>query len=374
MRVAVFLSYKYSLKTWLDSGTIERELKLFEELSDKYNYKFTFFSYGEDENSLLNESKNFEVFELGSLVNFGPNNFINLIKSVYLSFKLSKELKEFDFLFQNQLSGAWIVLILKILLKKPVFIRTGYDLYKFSIHEEKEKYKTMFFKFLTKYSLKLSSIYTVTSETEKNFLISNFSFNQKKLYKIPNWTYKNILDNKNRNKFKILSVGRLVDQKNFDGLFKMLDNLPSEFELDIVGVGEKKDELIQLSNKYNLRVNFLGRLDNNTLQNILEKYQFYLTAAKFEGNPKTVLEAMSKGCVVIASDIENHNELIKNKFNGYLFSLKESSLVKLLEDLINREEEINYIQNNAVNTVNKNNELGIIVEKYHNCFLKIKNI
>lgn len=374
MRVAVFLSYKYSLKTWLDSGTIERELKLFEELSDKYNYKFTFFSYGEDENSLLNESKNFEVFELGSLVNFGPNNFINLIKSVYLSFKLSKELKEFDFLFQNQLSGAWIVLILKILLKKPVFIRTGYDLYKFSIHEEKEKYKTMFFKFLTKYSLKLSSIYTVTSETEKNFLISNFNFNQKKLYKIPNWTYKNILDNKNRNKFKILSVGRLVDQKNFDGLFKMLDNLPSEFELDIVGVGEKKDELIQLSKKYNLRVNFLGRLDNNTLQNILEKYQFYLTAAKFEGNPKTVLEAMSKGCVVIASDIENHNELIKNKFNGYLFSLNESSLVKLLEDLINREEEINYIQNNAVNTVNKNNELGIIVEKYHNCFLKIKNI
>ena len=53
MRVAVFLSFKNSLKTWVDSGTIERELKLFEELSIKYNYRFTFFSYGKNEKDTL---------------------------------------------------------------------------------------------------------------------------------------------------------------------------------------------------------------------------------------------------------------------------------------------------------------------------------
>ena len=40
MRVAVFLTYNNSLKTWLESGTIDRELKLFEELSKNYGYKF----------------------------------------------------------------------------------------------------------------------------------------------------------------------------------------------------------------------------------------------------------------------------------------------------------------------------------------------
>ena len=49
MRVAVFLSFKNSLKTWVNSGTIERELKLFEEFAIKYNYQFTFFTYGKNE-------------------------------------------------------------------------------------------------------------------------------------------------------------------------------------------------------------------------------------------------------------------------------------------------------------------------------------
>ena len=69
MRVAVFLSFKNSLKTWVDSGTIERELKLFEELSIKYNYRFTFFSYGKNEKDTL---KNY-------LNNFVQSQYINIL-------------------------------------------------------------------------------------------------------------------------------------------------------------------------------------------------------------------------------------------------------------------------------------------------------
>lgn len=375
MRVAVFLSFKNSLKTWIDSGTIERELKLFEELAIKYNYQFTFFTYGINEkDTLKNYSNNFKVFEMGNLIKLGPNNSLNFLRSLILPLKLFKELNEIDVIYQNQLRGSWIVLILKILSKKPLFIRTGYDLYKFSIHENKKKYKIIFFKILTKYSLKLSSIYTVTSETEKNFLISNFNFDENKIYKIPNWTYKNTLNNSRRDLFKLLSVGRLVDQKNYKELFKKLKNLPEKFELDIVGIGDEKEELEKLSKEYKLKVNFLGKLDNNSLQNIFEEYQFYLTAAKFEGNPKTVLEAMSKGCVVIASDITNHSEIIRNKFNGYLFSLNAETLVDKIEELIKNENEIHFIQNNAIDSVNENNELYIILEKYHNLFAKLENI
>ena len=104
MRVAVFLSFKNSLKTWIDSGTIERELKLFEELAIKYNYQFTFFTYGINEkDTLKNYSNNFKVFEMGNLIKLGPNNSLNFLRSLILPLKLFKELNEIDVIYQNQL-------------------------------------------------------------------------------------------------------------------------------------------------------------------------------------------------------------------------------------------------------------------------------
>ena len=49
-------------------------------------------------------------------------------------------------------------------------------------------------------------------------------------------------------------------------------------------------------------------------------YIFYISSSIFEGNPKTVLEAMSNGCVPLLSDIENHQELVEDGKSGYLIS------------------------------------------------------
>ena len=48
MNIAVFLTFDYSFKTWVDSGTFDKELRIYQELSSKYNINFTFFSYGDD--------------------------------------------------------------------------------------------------------------------------------------------------------------------------------------------------------------------------------------------------------------------------------------------------------------------------------------
>ena len=64
-------------------------------------------------------------------------------------------------------------------------------------------------------------------------------------------------------------------------------------------------------------------LTTMNLKNFLKNYKYYLTASKFEGNSKSVLEAMSAGCVVIASDIKNHTEFLNNK-NSILLKEKIS--------------------------------------------------
>ena len=89
MRVAVFLTYNNSLKTWLESGTIDRELKLFEELSKNYGYKFLFVTYGNiDDNQLIKKYKNFEVLPLNSVFSFSSNKYFNFLKSLLFHLKL----------------------------------------------------------------------------------------------------------------------------------------------------------------------------------------------------------------------------------------------------------------------------------------------
>ena len=96
----------------------------------------------------------------------------------------------------------------------------------------------MFYFLLTKYSIKFSDKYFVSSESDLKFLKKSFK-NTENIVLFPNWVdslrYK---DFKNRYSNKVLSVGRLEDQKNYQFLIKKLAN--SNIELDIVSEGRQK--------------------------------------------------------------------------------------------------------------------------------------
>ena len=61
-------------------------------------------------------------------------------------------------------------MITSFLTKKPLFIRTGYDYLLFSKNQNKNKLKVFAIKQITKLSLKLPSLYTVTSNEVINSL------------------------------------------------------------------------------------------------------------------------------------------------------------------------------------------------------------
>ena len=47
MKVLLFFSFNTSLKTWNDTGMIDRELDFYNYLSNKHNCDFIFFTYGD---------------------------------------------------------------------------------------------------------------------------------------------------------------------------------------------------------------------------------------------------------------------------------------------------------------------------------------
>ena len=92
----------------------------------------------------------------------------------------------------------------------------------------------------------------------------------------------------NRQEKKILMVGRLEKQKNYEFILKEFKN--SDFTIEIYGEGSDMDYLKILSDKYKTNVVFKKIIPNSEMENLLNKYKFFISCSKFEGNPKSVLK------------------------------------------------------------------------------------
>ena len=355
MHIGLFLTYGYSLKDWESQGVLKREIALIEHLVNNFGYKFTIFSYGQELDLNVIKNENIKVVPLYKKINFSSSKFINYINSFLLPIKLSKEFNNIDIIHQHQLLGSWVSLLCKLIYKKPVYMRTGYDMYYFSVKNKKAFYKKILLKLLTNLSLKFSDIYTVTSKSDQIFLKHLF----KKDYNTklrPNWA-ESVLDNTTNRSNKILCVGRLEKQKNFELIINELKYSNSIFEIDLYGSGNYESVLKKSLVGNNLKINFLGNINYEQLQKIYKKYKIFLTSSLFEGNPKTLLEAMGSGCVVIASDIPHHRELINDNEDGILFDLNNPKLSELLESILNNENKANFLSKNAIKKIYSNNSI-----------------
>lgn len=335
MEILYFLTYGYSLKTWSDSGQLAREMRHFEALkSENEKIKFKIFSYGEDNDFEYIEKDFIEVVSVYKYIKKSNYKIVNFIKSFFIK-KILREvdLDKSQLVIQNQLLGSWVSYLFKKNLNIPLIIRTGYDMFEFSINENKNILKKLFFKYLTKKSLDKCDLYTVTSLCDKDFLLKNFSNMYSSKIKIrSNWvdSKENIQINNKNIINNIVSVGRIEEQKNYELIIRSLQG--TSFELDIFGEGSLKGDLVNLAKELNVNINFLGIVNNEILVQKLQHYKFYISSSKFEGNPKSVLEAMSAGCIVIASKIKNHLEFL-NIDNSILFDQNIKSLKETIMNL-----------------------------------------
>ncbi len=366
MNILYFLTYGYNLKTWYDSGQLTREIKHFEKLHEEdENLNFVIFSYGDETDSNYVDKDFIKVVPIYKYKKIYKWKFVNFINSFfYKKFLKTVHLENSEIIIQNQLLGCWIPILIRRKFNIPLIIRTGYDMYEFSIYENKSTIKKLLFKYLTFLGLRYSDIYTVTSNCDKQFLIKNFSNKFSSKIKIrPNWV--NIQDialdklNYTKNSKKIVSVGRIEKQKNYELIIRALEK--TDYELDIYGEGSLKHSLSQLAENLNVKVNFFGIVSNEELYIKLKGYRYYISSSIYEGNPKSVLEAMSAGCLVIASNIKNHLEFLTDQ-NSILFENNIKFLQDVLLSLEKNEENNVKLIINAQKTINEKYLLKKLVE------------
>ena len=124
---------------------------------------------------------------------------------------------------------------------------------------------------------------------------------------------------------KIIMVGRLVKQKNYQLAIEAMKDLSKQYQdlvLYIYGDGPQKEELKNKILQYGLQ-NII--LLCGWERNIIEKYEnsaLYLLTSDYEGMPNALMEAMAVGLPCIATDCPTGPaDLIKNKENGLLIQM-----------------------------------------------------
>ncbi len=372
MKVAVFFTWDYSLKTWNESGTISRELKFFKKMQNEKNIAFSFFTYGSSSDFKFASQHNLsEIHPIYNTSVYLKNKLLRFSSSVFLPFKLRKKIDTVDIIFQNQLLGSWIPILIKYIYKKPLIIRTGYDMLQFAKEDKKSSFIIFLYKILTSFAVRSCDYFTVTSEADLRRFKIKYPKYEKKFLLRPNWIEVNELNTlTSRHTNKLLTVGRLVTQKNFSYLISEFKNTESYLEIDIVGDGPDKEKLIEQAKKQNVKLNLLGSFQNEELLKLYKEYKYFISTSLFEGNPKSLLEAMGSGCIVIASKINNHVEIVSDMKNGLLFEIKNNHLLKKFELIYQNDELIKTISEKACLSIRDTNSLDKSINLFFQDFEK----
>lgn len=187
--------------------------------------------------------------------------------------------------------------------------------------------KNFFKKIIYKIGLNLASSLIVNSYEFKKEISKNFNVNSQVIYnplnkkEILKESKKRPIFKYNRNRIKILSVGRLVDQKDHITLLKSINEIKNKIKLELLIIGRGKNKLNYINF---IKSNNLGKIvkifyTNNPFPYMKQSDLFILTS-KFEGLPNVLLEALTFDNFIISSNCHTGpKEILDNNKGGLLF-------------------------------------------------------
>jgi glycosyltransferase involved in cell wall biosynthesis len=137
----------------------------------------------------------------------------------------------------------------------------------------------------------------------------------------------------------LLFVGRLTPEKQVDLLMRAFAHLNTELRLVIVGDSSYTDDYV--ANLHDLaaadgRIVMTGAIHGEPLAELLTNAYAFVSPSSLEGSPSTVLEAISAGLPIVASDIAPHVELLRLADGGAKLHAagSQGSLTSSMQELI----------------------------------------
>jgi glycosyltransferase involved in cell wall biosynthesis len=175
---------------------------------------------------------------------------------------------------------------------------------------------------------------------------------------------------------QLCCVARFSHQKNHEFLIKSFseivkDESEKKFILKLAGEGDLiyliKDLVKELGIEN--RVEFLG--NQNDVLNILQKSNVFILSSNYEGLPLSVLEAMSTGLPIIATNVGGLSDLITNGKEGYLVPSNDVLAMKKAVLLLGNDKIMQTRMGENARRKAEKFDVSVMAEKYYETYLKL---
>ena len=294
------------------------------------------------------------------------SRFIKSIVCFFLALKLFKTENILILSFQSNI----ISIILSKILRCKIIIR---------LNTSPEKYiNTTIKKFIFYFFYKLSNEIIVNSLEFKRRLKKILNLNSHAIYNaigLPKKINKKKIYFFNHFKgLKIISIGRLTDQKDHLTLIKALNLLKKEsikFKLYLIGQGNNYNKINNFIKDYKLINNIKLAGFKSKAYEYINSADLFILSSKYEGLPNVLLEAQFLGVPIISSNCPTGpKEILINGKAGTLYKTGDyrdlSYKIKLfIKNKFIFDKQVKFAKKNLTRFENK-----IILQKYNKILIK----
>lgn len=316
----------------------------------------------------LNENVN--LIELGKLKYNSKGKSFKKVKSLYNLIYRTRELRKCF----NRIKPDIIISFLPEASFLTVYAnRKKYKLIISDRNDPNHEYQTFIYKKLVRILYPKADGYVFQTFDAKNYFNNIIDFKKKKYEIIVNPVNEKFINypiSKSKEK-KIVSVGRLTEQKNIDLLIDSFSDIEKDFPeytLTIYGDGNMREHLSNKIKSLNLENKIaMPGIVNNIQENIIDASLFVMSS-DYEGIPNALIEAMTLGLPVISTDCPcgGPRMFIENEKNGFLISVgSRKELANTMKKVLSDDNLKNRIGKNAKDIVELVNP-SVINSKWEN--------
>lgn len=183
----------------------------------------------------------------------------------------------------------------------------------------------------------MDNIYAISNDA-KNYLEAKYPLytaNKITVSRLGTFDHGINISTKSSSLLRIVSCSWLRPVKRVHLILEALSTLKIPVEWTHFGDGEEMEQLkhniSKIKNKM-LTVNFAGNISNSEILNAYKQknYNIFINVSANEGVPVSIMEAMSFGKIIIATDVGGTSEIVTHKQNGYLLN-KDFNITELQE-------------------------------------------
>jgi glycosyltransferase involved in cell wall biosynthesis len=331
-RLALFFTKKISLGTWAQVGNLDRETALYKKLSE-YLKEVSFVTYGGKEDKKFSDKlDNIKLMP----IKWHKRQTLTILE---LMLKYYPELRRTNILKTNQIQGAEIPIWLKKRFGKKLITRCGY-LHSYCTEKRtKDKRKIEEAIQLEAKAFSSADLGIVTAKWQRDFVVENYNIDPEKVKIIPNYVLTDIFKPYSgfEKEFDLIYVGRSDEGKNLRSLLEALIFLKKKnknLSLILIGGSYRDKNLRELAVQYKLNITFKDNVPNFKLPMFINRAKVFILPSKYEGHPKSLIEAMGCGLPCIGCDVTGINEVIDHMETGYLCGTNYKSIADALDVVV----------------------------------------